>query len=171
MVWGLQKTTGLPRNRVVGMAGVSHTSRYRYFLAEGSMSAENITAMVLGGHGDTMVPFVRFTTMAGIPSGPGADAQDHQTPLDAMVQRTREAAPRSSKCQDRERLLRPGRRGMEMAEVLSQKQEERAALRRLARRRIWRQGPLCRRAGRDQLQRRRACHRARADFERAAMPS
>jgi malate dehydrogenase len=68
MVWALQKYSGLPRNMVVGMAGVLDSARFRYFLAdEFNVSVEDVTAFVLGGHGDTMVPLVRYSTVAGIP--------------------------------------------------------------------------------------------------------
>tara|TARA_R110002167_G_scaffold169331_11_gene367297 strand:+ start:2239 stop:3201 length:963 start_codon:yes stop_codon:yes gene_type:complete len=68
MVWALQKFSGLPKNKVVGMAGVLDSSRFRYFLAEAmSVSVEDVTAFVLGGHGDSMVPLTRYTTVAGIP--------------------------------------------------------------------------------------------------------
>jgi malate dehydrogenase len=68
MVWALQKCCGLPKNMVVGMAGVLDSSRFRYFLAdEFNVSVEDVTAFVLGGHGDTMVPLVRYSTVAGIP--------------------------------------------------------------------------------------------------------
>ncbi|WP_413991736.1 malate dehydrogenase [Labrys okinawensis] len=68
MVWALQKSCGLPANKVVGMAGVLDSSRFRHFLAdEFNVSVEDVTAFVLGGHGDTMVPSVRYSTVAGIP--------------------------------------------------------------------------------------------------------
>jgi malate dehydrogenase len=68
MVWALQRLTGLPKNQVVGMAGVLDSARFRYFLArEFDVSVEDVTAFVLGGHGDTMVPLIRYTTVAGIP--------------------------------------------------------------------------------------------------------
>ena len=68
MVWALQKASGLPRNKVVGMAGVLDRSRFRHFLAEEfKVSVQDVTAFVLGGHGDTMVPLVRYSTVAGIP--------------------------------------------------------------------------------------------------------
>jgi malate dehydrogenase len=67
-VWALQKYCGLPKNMVVGMAGVLDSARFRYFLAdEFNVSVEDVTAFVLGGHGDTMVPLVRYSTVAGIP--------------------------------------------------------------------------------------------------------
>jgi len=68
MVWVLREVTGLPANRVVGMAGVLDSARFRYFLAEEfKVSVEDVTAFVLGGHGDTMVPLPRYSTVAGIP--------------------------------------------------------------------------------------------------------
>nr|WP_319391542.1 malate dehydrogenase [uncultured Cohaesibacter sp.] len=68
MVWALQKFSGLPANKVVGMAGVLDSARFRYFLAdEFDVSVKDVTAFVLGGHGDTMVPLIRYSTVAGIP--------------------------------------------------------------------------------------------------------
>src|SRR6187399_1286347 len=68
MVWALQKFSGLPKNMVVGMAGVLDSARFRYFLAdEFNVSVEDVTAFVLGGHGDTMVPLIRYSAVAGIP--------------------------------------------------------------------------------------------------------
>ncbi|HWX50261.1 MAG TPA: malate dehydrogenase [Roseomonas sp.] len=68
MVWVLQQKSGLPPEKVVGMAGVLDSSRFRLFLAEEfGVSVEDVTAFVLGGHGDTMVPLTRYSTVAGIP--------------------------------------------------------------------------------------------------------
>ncbi len=68
MVWALQKASGLPANKVIGMAGVLDAARFRHFLAdELKISVQDVTAFVLGGHGDDMVPLVRYTTIAGIP--------------------------------------------------------------------------------------------------------
>jgi malate dehydrogenase len=68
MVWALQKSCGLPKHMVCGMAGVLDSARFRYFLAdEFNVSVEDVTAFVLGGHGDTMVPLPRYSTVAGIP--------------------------------------------------------------------------------------------------------
>ena len=68
MVWALQKFSGLPTNRVIGMAGVLDSSRFVHFIAdELGVSVEDINAFVLGGHGDTMVPLARYSTVAGIP--------------------------------------------------------------------------------------------------------
>src|SRR2546430_14890320 len=78
--------TGSPRERVIGMAGVLDTARYRAFLAEAlDVSVEDIQAMVLGGHGDNMVPLVSYTTVSGIPVGQLLD----QAKLDNIVERTR----------------------------------------------------------------------------------
>jgi len=68
MVWALREQSGLPHNKVVGMAGVLDSARFRYFLAEDmGVSVEDVTAFVLGGHGDSMVPLTRYSTVAGIP--------------------------------------------------------------------------------------------------------
>ncbi|MDB5542672.1 MAG: malate dehydrogenase [Devosia sp.] len=68
MVWALQKFSGLPTNRVVGMAGVLDSARFRFFIAEElKVSVEDVTAFVLGGHGDSMVPLARYSTVGGIP--------------------------------------------------------------------------------------------------------
>ena len=68
MVWVLRQVSGLPHARVVGRAGVLHSARFRYFLArEFGVSVEDVSAFVLGGHGDSMVPLVRYSTVAGIP--------------------------------------------------------------------------------------------------------
>jgi malate dehydrogenase len=81
-----KETTGFPRERVIGMAGVLDTARYRAFLAEAmDVSVEDIQAMVLGGHGDTMVPLVSYTTVSGIPV---TQLLDRKT-IDAIVDRTR----------------------------------------------------------------------------------
>jgi malate dehydrogenase len=87
MCWSAWKVSGFPRERVIGMAGVLDTARYRTFLSqELQVSVENITAMVLGGHGDTMVPLVRLTSVSGIPVTE-LIAKDR---LEAIVKRTRE---------------------------------------------------------------------------------
>ncbi|MGD0720770.1 MAG: malate dehydrogenase [Roseiarcus sp.] len=91
MVWALQKASGLPANKVVGMAGVLDSSRFRHFLAEEfKVSVEDVTAFVLGGHGDDMVPSVRYSTVAGVPL-PDLIKMGWTTKerLDAMVERTR----------------------------------------------------------------------------------
>ena len=92
MVGVLQKACGLPTHKVVGMAGVLDSARFRYFLAEEfKVSVEDVTAFVLGGHGDTMVPLVRYSAVAGIPVPDlikmGWSTQEK---LDEIVQRTRD---------------------------------------------------------------------------------
>jgi len=91
MVWALQKFSGLPTNKVVGMAGVLDSARFRYFLAdEFKVSVKDVTAFVLGGHGDDMVPSVRYSTVAGIPLPDlVALGWTTQEKLDAIVERTR----------------------------------------------------------------------------------
>jgi malate dehydrogenase len=91
MVWALQKYCGLPTNKVVGMAGVLDSARFRHFLAaEFKVSVEDVTAFVLGGHGDTMVPLPRYSTVAGIPvTDLVAMKWITQLRLDEIVQRTR----------------------------------------------------------------------------------
>ena len=91
MVWALQKSCGLPRHMVIGMAGVLDTSRFRHFLAEEfNVSVEDVTAFVLGGHGDDMVPLVRYSTVAGIPLTDLVKMRwISQERLDAIVDRTR----------------------------------------------------------------------------------
>jgi malate dehydrogenase len=91
MVWVLRELSGLPHNKVVGMAGVLDSARFRCFLAEEfNVSVEDVTAFVLGGHGDTMVPLVRYSTVAGIPLPDlikmGWTTQER---LDEIVTRTR----------------------------------------------------------------------------------
>jgi malate dehydrogenase len=92
MVWALQQACGLPKSMVVGMAGVLDSARFRYFLAdEFNVSVEDVTAFVLGGHGDTMVPLVRYSTVAGIPLPDLVRlGWTTQARLDAIVQRTRD---------------------------------------------------------------------------------
>ena len=91
MVWALQKACGLPKNMVVGMAGVLDSARFRYFLAdEFNVSVEDVSAMTLGGHGDDMVPMVRYSTVAGIPLPDLIKmGWTTQARLDAIVERTR----------------------------------------------------------------------------------
>ena len=86
MCYVAMQATGFPRERVIGMAGVLDTARYRTFLAEAiDVSVEDIQAMVLGGHGDTMVPLISYTTVSGIPVTQLID----KAKLDAIVDRTR----------------------------------------------------------------------------------
>jgi malate dehydrogenase len=91
MVWALQKFSGLPTNKVIGMAGVLDSARFALFLAEAAkVSVEDVRAMTLGGHGDDMVPMVRYSTIGGVPLPEciklGMFSQEQ---LDAMIKRTR----------------------------------------------------------------------------------
>jgi malate dehydrogenase len=91
MVWALREFSGLPHHMVVGMAGVLDSARFRHFLAEEfKVSVQDVTAFVLGGHGDTMVPVVEYSTVAGIPI-PDLIKMGWSTKerIDAIVQRTR----------------------------------------------------------------------------------
>jgi malate dehydrogenase len=92
MVWVMKEKSGLPANRVVGMAGILDSSRFRLFLAqEFGVSVEDVTAFVLGGHGDTMVPLTRYSTVAGIPVPDLVTmGWTTQAKIDAIVQRTRD---------------------------------------------------------------------------------
>ena len=86
MAWVAKEVTGFPRNRVIGMAGVLDTARYRSFIADAlDVSVEDIQAMVLGGHGDTMVPLISYTTVSGIP----VTQMMNGSKLDEIVERTR----------------------------------------------------------------------------------
>ena len=92
MVWALREYSGLPHNKVVGMAGVLDSARFRTFLAEEfKVSVQDVTAFVLGGHGDTMVPLARYSTVAGIPLPDLVKmGWTTQEKLDKIVQRTRD---------------------------------------------------------------------------------
>jgi malate dehydrogenase len=92
MVWALREFTGQPHHKVVGMAGVLDSARFRCFLAEEfNVSVQDVTAFVLGGHGDTMVPLVRYSTVAGIPLPDLVKmGWTTQEKLDSIVQRTRD---------------------------------------------------------------------------------
>ena len=92
MVWALREFSGLPHEKVCGMAGVLDSARFRHFLAvEFGVSMRDVTAFVLGGHGDTMVPLARYSTVAGIPLPDlvkmGWTSQER---LDGIIQRTRD---------------------------------------------------------------------------------
>jgi len=151
MVWVMREATGLPHQRVVGMAGVLDSARFRYFLAEEfKVSVEDVTAFVLGGHGDSMVPLVRYSTVAGIPL-PDLVKMDWTTQdrLDKIVQRTRDGGGEIVN------LLKTGSAFYAPASSGS-------TLRRLSDRAIWGEGPLCRRAGGDRC---RGCRAHRRDFD------
>ena len=86
MVYALFKVTGFPRNRVVGMAGVLDTARFQYFVGDAAgVAPQDVCAMVLGGHGDDMVPLLRYSSVSGVPLTKLLD----KATLDAIVERTR----------------------------------------------------------------------------------
>ena len=92
MVWVMKEVSGLPHNKVVGMAGVLDSSRFNYFLSqELNISVNNVTSFVLGGHGDGMVPLARYAAVGGVPIGDliktGVTTKEK---LDAIIQRTRD---------------------------------------------------------------------------------
>ncbi len=136
MVWALQKACGLPKNKVIGMAGILDTGRFRTFLAEEmKVSVEDVTALVLGGHGDDMVPIARYSTVAGIPL-PDLVKMGwlKQERLDAIIDRTRKGgveivnllktgsafyAPASSAIQMAESYLKDKRRVLPCAAYLN----------------------------------------------------
>ena len=92
MVWALQKYSGVPENRIVGMAGILDSARFRHFLAEEfKVSVEDVTAFVLGGHGDTMVPLAHYSAVGGIPVPDLVKmGWSTQKKIDAIIQRTRD---------------------------------------------------------------------------------
>ena len=92
MVWALREFSGMPKEKVCGMAGILDSARFRHFLAdEFNVSVKDVTAFVLGGHGDTMVPLTRYSTVAGIPLPDLVKmGWTTQEKLDAIVQRTRD---------------------------------------------------------------------------------
>jgi malate dehydrogenase len=92
MVWALREFSGLPHKKVCGMAGVLDSARFRHFLSlEFNVSMKDVTAFVLGGHGDTMVPLARYSTVAGIPLPDLVEmGWTTQENLDAIIQRTRD---------------------------------------------------------------------------------
>src|ERR1700733_9991328 len=92
MVWALQKFSGVPHKKIVGMAGVLDSARFRHFLGEElGVSVEDVSAFVLGGHGDTMVPMPRFSTVAGVPLPELVKmGWIKQERLDQIIQRTRD---------------------------------------------------------------------------------
>jgi malate dehydrogenase len=116
MVQTFYKVSGFPKERVVGMAGVLDTARFRSFIAlETGVSVENIQAMVLGGHGDTMVPLVNYTSISGIP----VNQLVSQDRLDAIVDRTRNGGAEIVKLlKTGSAYYAPGAAAVEMAESI-----------------------------------------------------
>jgi malate dehydrogenase len=136
MVWALQKSCGLPTSKVVGMAGILDTGRFRKFLSdEFNVSVEDVSALVLGGHGDDMVPIARYSTVGGIPLPDLVNmGWTTQAKLDAIIERTRKGggeivallktgsafyAPASSAIQMAESYLKDKRRVLPCAVYLN----------------------------------------------------
>jgi malate dehydrogenase len=120
MVWALREFSGLPAHKVCGMAGVLDSGRFRHFLAEEfEVSVKDVTAFVLGGHGDTMVPLVRYSTVAGIPLPDLVEmGWTTQEKLDAIVQRTRDGgAEIVGLLKTGSAFYAPAASGIEMAEA------------------------------------------------------
>ncbi len=165
MVWALREFSGLPHHKVCGMAGVLDSARFRHFLAvEFDVSMHDVTAFVLGGHGDTMVPLTRYSTVAGIPLPDLVKmGWTTQEKLDAIVQRTRDGGAEIVG------LLKTGSAFYAPATIrhrngrsLSEGPEARPALRGLCGRRLRPEGHLCRRADRDRRRRHRTDRRHQA---------
>jgi malate dehydrogenase len=120
MVWALREFSGLPHSHVCGMAGILDSARFRHFLAEAfEVSVKDVTAFVLGGHGDTMVPLTRYSTVAGIPL-PDLVAMGwaSQETIDAIVQRTRDGgAEIVGLLKTGSAFYAPAASGIEMAEA------------------------------------------------------
>ncbi|MDG1472723.1 malate dehydrogenase [Pseudosulfitobacter sp. SM2401] len=120
MVWALREFSGLPHEKVCGMAGVLDSARFRHFLAEEfEVSMRDVTAFVLGGHGDTMVPLTRYSTVAGIPLADMVKmGWTTQEKLDAIVQRTRDGgAEIVGLLKTGSAFYAPATAGIEMAEA------------------------------------------------------
>jgi len=115
MCWAAFKSTGFPKERIIGMAGVLDTARFRTFLGEAlQVSVESIQALVLGGHGDTMVPLVSLTSVGGIPVTQILD----QPTIDAIVQRTRDGGAELVKLMGTSAYYAPAAAAVEMAESI-----------------------------------------------------
>ena len=127
MVWSLKKISGVKKEMIVGMAGVLDSSRFRFFLAsELNISSTNINAMVLGGHGDTMVPLLRYTTINGIPMldliSKGLITKNR---LDEIIERTRNGGGEIVKLmKNSSAFVAPATCAVEMAESFLKNQKK-----------------------------------------------
>ena len=165
MCYVAKEVTGFPRERVIGMAGVLDTARYRAFLAEAlDVSVRDIQAMVLGGHGDTMVPLISYTSVSGIPITQLMDQATLDAIVDAHAQRRRRdrEAP-----QDRLGVLRAVGRRRADGRGDRARPAAHPAVRRVARGRVRHVGPVPRRALQARTQWPREDHRGRAHRRRA----
>ena len=120
MTYQAWKTAGLPDQRVMGMAGVLDTARYRAFLAEAlNVSPKDIQAVLMGGHGDTMVPLPRYTTVGGIPVTEMIDAEA----LEAIVQRTKKGGGEIVQLLGTSAWYAPGAAAAQMVEAIVKDQK------------------------------------------------
>ncbi len=120
MTYAAHVVSKLPRTRIIGMAGILDTARYRGFLAEAlNVSPKDIQAMILGGHGDTMVPLPRYTTVGGIPVTEMIDA----TTLDAIVKRTINGGGELVKLMGTSAWYAPGSAAAQMVEAIAKDQK------------------------------------------------
>ena len=159
MVWALRQFSGLPTEKVCGMAGILDSARFRHFLAEEfEVSVKDVSAFVLGGHGDSMVPLTRYSTVAGIPLPDLVEmGWTSQEKLDAIVQRTRDGgAEIVGLLEDRLGLLRAGGERDRDGRGVPEGPEARAALRRLCRERLRAEGHVRGRAHGHRRRRHRA---------------
>jgi malate dehydrogenase len=121
MCWVSMRVSGFPKNRVIGMAGILDTARYRAFLAQAlDVSPTNVQAMVLGGHGDTMVPLIRLTSVSGIP----LTELLPQDQIDAIVQRTRSGGGEITNLMKTSAYYAPSAAAVEMAESILRDQKK-----------------------------------------------
>ena len=135
------KLSKFNRERVIGMAGILDSARFRTFIAEElKVSVENVTAFVLGGHGDTMVPLPRYSTVAGIPITELMDAAT----VERLVQRTRDGGAEIVKhLKTGSAYYAPSAAAVEMVEAILKDKKKIRALRRLSSRRVWHSWSLC----------------------------
>jgi malate dehydrogenase len=121
MCWTSMRVSGFPKERVIGMAGILDTARYRAFLSQAlGVSMQNITALVLGGHGDTMVPLVRLTSVSGVP----LTEMLPQDQIDAIVQRTRVGGGEITNLMKTSAYYAPSAAAVEMAEAILKDQKK-----------------------------------------------
>ena len=163
------KVSGFSKNRVIGMAGILDTARYRTFIAEAlNVSVQNVQGFVLGGHGDTMVPVPRYTTVAGIPVGelmPQGQARRHHRAHAQGRRGDRELS------ENRQRLLRAVGRGRGNGGSHLLRPQEDSALRRLPGRRVRNQRPVRRRSREAWKERDRGDHPDQAECGRTGSAS
>jgi malate dehydrogenase len=120
MTYAAHITSGLPRTRVMGMAGILDTARYRAFLAEAlNVSPKDIQAVLLGGHGDTMVPLPRYTTVGGIP----VTELIEEAPLQAIIERTKNGGGELVKLMGTSAWYAPGSAAAQMVEAIARDQK------------------------------------------------